>query len=99
LLPIFLVALSALALTFLTVANSAFARDGREGPSAGLVVSTEYLADQPVAPYPPTASPASSDGGARDVSGWWLLPLAAGLAAWGGLLVMLDWLHYFDDLD
>ncbi|MEO6201123.1 MAG: hypothetical protein ABIX44_08160 [Cryobacterium sp.] len=70
-----------------------------ESQSAGPVVSTEFHADQPVAPYPPTASPASPDGAARHITGWWLLPLAAGLAAWGGLLFVLDWLHYFDDLD
>lgn len=74
LLPIFLVALAALALTFLTLPTSAFAED-RVG------------------------QPASQSGGLRAVSGWWLLPLGAGLAGLGGLLVVLDRNHCFDELD
>lgn len=70
-LPIFLAALAALALTFLSVSTSAFAGDRVGQPAGGL----------------------------RDVSVWWLLPLVCGLAGLGGLLVVLDRHHYFDELD
>jgi len=46
-----------------------------------------------------TFPPVSPDGGLRDVSGWWLLPLVFGLAGLGGLLVVLDRHHCFDELD
>jgi hypothetical protein len=92
------VALAALAL-FLCVPTPAFAAD-RVGQPAGLFVSTELPADNPVAPLPPAAPPASPDSSARlEDSGWWLLPLAAGLVGLGGLLILFDRHRCFDDLD
>ena len=97
-LPRTAVALAALALV-LCVPTPAFAED-RVGQPAGLFVSTESPADNPVAPPPPAAPPASSVGSARmEDSGWWLLPLAAGLVGLGGLLIVFDRRRCFDDLD
>lgn len=98
LLPILLVAVAALAFTFLTVPISAIAGDG-VGQPAGRFDSIESFAGQSVAPHPPAAPPASPSPAAHVMSGWWLLPLMTGLAGLGGLLLVLDRHHCFDELD